>query len=100
MPLTRYERGVIEDLINRVVKLQDKADQLEADLNIANQAIVNLGGNNLLTLSTEEQASALEEAIKNIINKLNVKKHTHLSDEEGGDAFAKKGATLIEEETT
>ena len=95
MPLTRYERGVIEDLMNKVLKLQEALNLLEGEVSRLNTAIANLGGSNLLGLSEEEQADALEGAIKRVIKRLNVKNHTHLSDQEGGPAFAKKGATLI-----
>lgn len=96
MPLTRYERGVIEDLLNRVIEQQAILIDFQAEITRLNTAIENISGNNLLQLSTEEQASAIEEAVKKIIKKLNIKMHNHLSDQEGGPAFAKKGATLIE----
>jgi len=97
MPLTRYERGVLEDLMNKVLDQQKAIKFLESEVNRLNDAIVNLGGNNVLELSEEEQADALSAAIRRVLRGLNVKLHTHLSDQEGGDAFAKKGATLIEE---
>jgi len=96
MPLTGYERGVIEDLMNRILKQQNIIDTLNLEVARLNTAIVNLGGNNILELSSEEQADALEDAIRRVIKKLNVKLHTHLSDQEGGPAFAQKGATLID----
>lgn len=98
MPLTRYERGVIEDLMNKVVKQQDSINFLQGEVARLNTTIVNLGNSGILALSPKEQAEALEESVKIIIRKLNVKKHNHLSDQEGGPAFAKKGATLISDD--
>ena len=100
MPLTRYERGVLEDLMNKVIKQQKAIDFLELEVSNLNTAIVDLGGNNVLDLSAEEQANALAAAIARVIEGLDVKIHTHLSDREGGPAFAKKGATLISLDTS
>lgn len=96
MPLTRYERGVIEDIINKVIKQQESIDFLIAEISRLSEAVEKLGGNNLLNLSTEEIIDIIEDAVRAIIKKALVKKHTHLTDLEGGPAFAEKGANLIE----
>lgn len=96
MPLTRYERGVIEDLINRVIDQQNAIIEIQKDIVTLKTTVENLAGNNLLSLSTDEQVAAIEEAVKKIIKKQPIKKHTHLTNQEGGDAFAKKGASLID----
>lgn len=96
MPLTREERCVIEEVINRVAKLDERIAILEADVATLLEFSSQLKeSGNFLDFSDDEIKDFIRESVRDLIKELAVKKHTHQTDEEGGPAFAQKGANLI-----
>lgn len=107
MPLTREERAVIEELIKRSNELTTQVNDLTSELSkvigILNKK--ELDGD-MRDWTAEQWANLLQPIIEQIINGgsgssfggtgVKVNKHDHTSDAEGGDAFAAKGARLVE----
>jgi hypothetical protein len=98
MPFTRDERAVIEDLLNKIEKLDRRlVDISETLIAVSNYLDIVGAKPSILELSDEELKEILRDAVRDIVRGIPVVKHTHESDTQGGDAFAKKGATLIED---
>lgn len=99
MPFTRDERAIIEDILNRLDKLGAALDVHADTISSMNTFLNRLAGKITISdLSQEEIEDLIRGAVQKLIKGQNVNLHTHESDKEGGDAFAKKGASLIEEE--
>lgn len=93
MPLNRSERLLIESFVKDINLLKNALRDAQATIKV----LSNTGNDSGFgSLSTSEITELIAESVKNIISKTQVKKHNHTSDEKGGDAFAKLGASLID----
>lgn len=98
MPFTRDERAIIEELLNRMNTLDRRLDTLSNQVEgLANY--LDLVGSKVTIgdMSETELKDILRGVVKDIIKGAPVSLHTHENDKEGGSAFAKKGATLIDD---
>ena len=99
MSLTRREREIIEDMLRKLDQLEENIFQLDTNLTVLSNAVSILSGRkNVCDLSKDELVLCIREAVEEIIKTTRIKKHTHKNDKQGGPAFAKLGATLIEGE--
>jgi len=97
MPFTREERQLIEEIVNRLIKLQNRVTTLEEDMFTVQEFLETLKNITAFSdLSDAEIKLKIANAVQELINELPTKLHTHLSDQEGGPAFARKGARLID----
>ena len=97
MSLTRREREIIEDMLRKLDQLEENIFQLDTNLTVLSNAVSILSGRkNVCDLSKDELVLCIREAVEEIIKTTRIKKHTHKNDKQGGPAFAKLGATLIE----
>lgn len=99
MSLTRREREIIENMLNRLDNFKKDILQLDENLIVLSNAVSILSGRkNVCDLSKDELVLCIREAVEEITKTTKIKKHTHKNDKQGGPAFAKLGATLIEGE--
>ena len=103
MAFTREERLAIEKLIKKVRRLEGKVQGLE--LQVASlQSIVDAidGESNILDWEGSQVEAFLKPYILKYMKKgVSLPNHDHTNDSQGGDCFAKLGASLINgEETT
>ena len=99
MSLTRREREIIEDMLRKLDQLEENIFQLDTNLTVLSNAVSILSGRkNVCDLSKDELVLCIREAVEEITKTTKIKKHTHKNDKQGGPAFAKLGATLIEGE--
>ena len=99
MSLTRREREIIEDMLKRLDELEENVFQLDTNLTVLADAVSILSGKkNVCDLSKDELVLCIREAVEEITKTTSIKKHTHKTDKQGGPAFAKLGANLIDGE--
>jgi hypothetical protein len=98
MPLTRDERSVVEDLVRRVRNLEQRADDVDLALNGILEAIASLDSETNMSDWTQKQWSEfLKPYIKKYLDSGSaLPPHDHTSDQQGGPAYADKGARLID----
>jgi hypothetical protein len=102
MALTREERQAIEVLIKKVRSLEDKVNTLEI-LNDALQKIVDSidSESNILDWSSEQVDNWIKPYILKYLSSGGgggIQRHNHTNAQQGGDCFAKLGASLIDGE--
>lgn len=101
MALTREERGTIEDMLNRIRKLEAEVSDQQIQIDGLLAGFNALDSESNILDWTQKQ---LEDFLRPIIQKFQDKvgggrgipRHTHENDSEGGPCFAQRGATLIE----
>ena len=99
MSLTRREREIIEDMLRRLDGLEEDIFQLDANLTILANAVAQLASRpTVCDISEERLVECITSAVQKIVGNTKIKKHTHKTAEEGGPAFAKLGANLIDGE--
>lgn len=97
MPFTDEERALIESLVVKCLDLQQNFNNLVDKVNKnTNWTLKHEYPRTILDLSEDEIKEKIRSAVNAILRGTPVKNHTHLNDQEGGPAFAKKGATLID----
>jgi len=97
MALTREERGSIEDMLNRIRKLERQVSDQQIQIDGLLDSFNNLDSEGNILDWTQQQ---WDEWLRPFIRKYqsetqSVPRHNHESDAEGGPCFAQKGATLI-----
>jgi len=97
MSYTREERQLIDKLVKRVIKLSDRQAELVKAVDTIENHLDDPSTATIGTLSKEELIPKIKEAVEDIIKQAPIKVHSHLSNQEGGPAFARKGATLIDD---
>ena len=96
MPFTDEERALIESLVTKCLALQQALNTLVAQVDINTEWIINYEPPpTIQTLSPSDIKELIRKPVGELIRGTAIKIHTHLSDQSGGPAFAKKGAALI-----
>jgi len=98
MALTREERAKIQEMSKRIRNLESQVEDLQLLTNSMQDMLNALDAETNMSDWTQEQwAAFLRPFIGQFVNTgAAIPKHTHENDEQGGPAFAKLGATLVE----
>lgn len=103
MPLTREYVKVLQEIVRRLRKLERTTSNIELDIRELKDITSALDNEeNILDWSSNQWKNFLTpfilEHIRTGGGSTNISKHDHTTDTSGGDAFARKGAALVEEE--
>lgn len=99
MSLTRREREIIEDMLRKLDELEENIFQLDANLTILANTVSQLASRpTVCDISTKRLVECIRGAVEDIIKTTEIKRHSHQTAKQGGPAFAKLGANLIDGE--
>jgi len=96
MPFTREEKILIDKMVNEIKKSRDLILELEDRLQIQEGIDHTHTRDFSRDFSEKEIRNTIAESVRRLIRSTNVPLHNHLDNQNGGSAFARRGASLVE----